>query len=658
LPAPAAALLNREMERFRDRAEAGRLLAERLREYAGRDDVVVLGLPRGGVPVAFEVARALGAPLDVFVVRKLGVPDNPELAFGAIASGGIRVIDRDRVQRLGIAPEQIQEVVDAEREELERRERIYRGERSPIDVGGQTVILVDDGLATGASMIAAVHAVRQERPARIAVAVPVAHPSVCRDLASVADEAICIETPDTFRSVGEWYEDFSQTGDDDVRELIELAYHPEDADPPLRITPLEGDASGYDELIERMAGRRLALIGEASHGTHEFYRERAELTKRLIADHGFTFVAIEGDWPDAYRVNRYVRGEGDDSSPEEALGDFERFPRWMWRNTVVEEFVGWLRDWNDGLGDGGPKVGFYGLDLYSLFRSMDAVVEYLEDIDPAAAERARARYSCFDHFGRDPQLYGYGTGLGDIESCEQQAVQQLVEIRDMEAAGASSDGQIDDDGHFYAEQNARLAAAAEEYYRQAFRSGVRSWNLRDTHMVETLDALMEHLGRRQSDPRAVVWAHNSHLGDARATEMGQRGEVNVGQLVRERHGDDAFLLGFTTYTGTVTAASDWGAPSERKRVLRGTAGSWERRLHETEVPRFVLDPSTLERRRLERAIGVIYRPETERFSHYFQARIGNQFDAVIHIDQTNALEPLVPAGEWVTELPDTYPWGV
>jgi erythromycin esterase-like protein len=401
----------------------------------------------------------------------------------------------------------------------------------------------------------------------------------------------------------------------------------------------------YDQLLERAAAARFVLLGEASHGTHEFYRERAEITKRLIEEQQFTAVAVEGDWPDAYRVNRFVRGESDDVDAEEALSDFRRFPAWMWRNTDVVDFVTWLRDWNDDLPAGGPKVGFYGLDLYSLYTSMEAVVRYLEEIDPEAAVRARERYSCFDHFNRDPQVYAYETQFGGSMPCEPQAVAQLVELR--ETAQREED-------HFYAEQNARLVVNAEEYYRSVFRAGAESWNLRDSHMAETLEALVAYL-----DAKVVVWAHNSHVGDARATQLGQRGELNIGQLVRERHGGESLLVGFTTYTGTVTAASNWGGPAERKRVRRALEGSWEEAFHRTGAPSFVLLPAAVEGRRLERAIGVIYRPETERLSHYFEAKLGDQFDAVIHIDETRAVQPLERTSEWVAgELPETYPFAV
>jgi erythromycin esterase-like protein len=426
--------------------------------------------------------------------------------------------------------------------------------------------------------------------------------------------------------------------------------------------PMSGAPNDYDALLDRVGGARFVLVGEASHGTHEFYRHRAEITKRLIAEKGFTVVAVEADWPDAYRVNRYVRGGSSDADGEAALGDFKRFPRWMWRNADVLDFVGWLRAHNEELGAGERRAGFYGLDLYSLHSSMGAVLSYLDRVDPEAARRARYRYGCFDHFGEDTQAYGYAAGFGLTESCEKEVLTQLVELRRQAADYASRDGRVAADEFFFAEQNARLVKNAEEYYRTMFRGGVSSWNLRDTHMVETLDALMAHLTKLEGETKAVVWAHNSHLGDARATEMSRRGELNVGQLVRERHGEEAVLVGFTTYTGTVTAADDWDEPAQRKRVRPGLADSYEALFHDVGLPQFLLITAAATNAvagpLLERAIGVIYRPETERLSHYFHARLATQFDVVIHVDETRAVEPLERVAEPEPEVPETFPSGI
>jgi erythromycin esterase-like protein len=428
--------------------------------------------------------------------------------------------------------------------------------------------------------------------------------------------------------------------------------------------PLTGSPADFDPLLQKAGGARYVLIGEASHGTHEFYRIRAEITKRLIREHGFTAVAVEADWPDAYRVNRFARGESPDADAAEALSGFRRFPQWMWRNADVVDFVGWLRAFNDEREEA-RHVGFYGLDLYSMHASMAAVLAYLDLVDPEAATRARRRYSCFDHFGEEPQAYGYSTAAGFAPSCEREVLDQLLEMRASAAEWTRRDGRFPPDAAFYAEQNARLVRNAEQYYRAMFLSGERSWNLRDRHMEETLGALVRFLDARQAQPRIVVWAHNSHLGDARATEMSHRGELNLGQLVRQRAPQECVLVGFSTYSGTVTAASDWDAPAERMVVRPGLPGSHEALMHAVMLPRFYLDlrdPSiaaALAEPRLERAIGVVYRPETERLSHYFMADLPRQFDALFHYDTTRAVEPLERTSLWERgELPETYPSGV
>jgi len=431
------------------------------------------------------------------------------------------------------------------------------------------------------------------------------------------------------------------------------------------VRPLSGALDDYDPLIERIGACRLVLIGEASHGTHEFYRERAVITKRLIVEKGFSAVAVEADWPDAYRVNRYVRGGGRDPDSVDALSGFQRFPAWMWRNADVLDFVGWLRAHNDRLPAGDRRVGFYGLDLYSLHASMEAVLSYLDKVDPEGARRARRRYACFDHFGGDAQAYGHAAELGLARSCEDEAVGQLLELGRAAAEYARRDGRLAPDDFFYAEQNARLVANAEEYYRSMFRGRILSWNLRDRHMAETLEALIAYLSASGDPVKTVVWEHNSHLGDARATEMGASGEWNVGQLVRERYGAEAALVGFTTNEGTVTAASNWHGAAERKRVRPALPGSYEALFHETGLARFYLPLGkknpvpALREPRLERAIGVIYLPETERGSHYFYASLPDQFDALLHIDRTRAVEPLERNAEWAMgEVPETFPSGI
>jgi erythromycin esterase-like protein len=429
---------------------------------------------------------------------------------------------------------------------------------------------------------------------------------------------------------------------------------------------LSGAKADYDPLIEMIGDARFVLLGEATHGTHEFYKARAEITKRLVEEKGFNAIAWEADWPDALRVQRYVRGGDQDANASEALSGFKRFPTWMWRNADILDLVGWLRNHNSESPAGAAKVGVYGLDLYSLHTSIDAVINYLDRMDTAAAKEARQRYSCFEDFGEDPQVYGMTAAIHRSLSCEEEVVQQLVELQRHASDYLSRDGQIVADELFYAEQNARVAKSAEQYYRAMYRGRPNTWNLRDTYMVDTLENLMRHLKEQGERPKAILWAHNSHLGDARATQMSVRGELNVGQLVRERHEPEAVLVGFTTYSGTVTAASDWGASAERKRVRSGIEDSYELLFHEVGIPSFLLNmrgnrkvTQELQPERLERAIGVIYRPETERWSHYFEASLSAQFDAVIHFDETRAVEPLERTSVWEKgELPETYPSGL
>jgi erythromycin esterase-like protein len=394
--------------------------------------------------------------------------------------------------------------------------------------------------------------------------------------------------------------------------------------------------------MESIGDARFVLIGDATHGSHELYVERARITRRLIARCGFRAVAVEADWPDAQRVNAYVSGRGPDRDAGSALGGFVRFPRWMWRNTVVRDFVEWLRRHNDAVAPD-QRTGFYGLDLYSLTASIEAVVTHLDRTDPVAAGRARARYACFDHVGAQGQRYAEAVAEDPSRSCEDEAVAQVVEMfRD--CARRAGHGIADD--AFHAAQNARLVRDAERYSRALSGGRAASWNLRDAHMADTVQALAVHLGDRRAPARIVVWAHNSHLGDARATEMAERGEHSVCALLRERHPGDVIAIGLTTAGGTVTAAADWDAPAQAMRLRAPLDGSVEQLLHETSTdPMLVpLGRRTVDDRLrdtwLERAVGAVYRPQAELFCHYMRVCPADRFDAVIHIDETHALQPL------------------
>ena len=431
------------------------------------------------------------------------------------------------------------------------------------------------------------------------------------------------------------------------------------------VHPLHGTPHDHDALLELVGAARFVLLGEASHGTHEFYEERARITQRLIEEKGFDAVAVEADWPDAYRVNRYVRGQGGDPDAMRALDGFRRFPAWMWRNTDVLDFPPWLRRHNERH-EPAARAGFYGLDLYSMFTSIDEVLRYLDQVDPHAAQEARARYACFDRYTEDSQQYAYEAGMGMSESCANGAITQLHQLQQRALDYMQGDGADAGDAYFYAQQNARLVMNAEEYYRTMFRGSIASWNLRDRHMAETLDALAQHLQQRNGRPaKLVVWAHNSHLGDARATEAGRAGEWNLGQLVRERYEDECRLIGFSTYQGWVTAASNWDGPAERKRVRPGLPGSYEEVFHDSGLGRFMLPlrsagaaREALMEARLQRAIGVLYLPQRERQSHYFHAQLPRQFDAMIHIDSTEAVQPLEAVGRPGGGEAETFPAGL
>jgi len=433
-----------------------------------------------------------------------------------------------------------------------------------------------------------------------------------------------------------------------VRSVPEMIFDAAEALPDI-------DDPGFGAHFDRYADARVVMLGEASHGTSEFYRARDAITRRLVEQHGFSIVAVEADWPDAASIDRFVRHRPRRDGEEAA---FERFPRWMWRNQEVDALVGWMRGHNEGR-ELGEMAGFYGLDLYNLSSSMRAVIDYLERIDPAAAEEARERYACLSPFSREPQAYGRLAMSHGYAFCEAGAVEMLREMCAKKLAYSTHDGEEWLD----AAANARLVKNAEAYYRAMYRGAEESWNLRDTHMFETLCQLLDAKGPTS---KAVVWAHNSHIGNAEFTEMGMvRGELNIGQLVKDRFGEQSRLIGFGTNSGTVAAASDWDSPMEVKKVRPSLPESYERLCHDCGLKRFLLDlregengrvAAALEEPMLERYIGVIYRPETERWSHYSQSILPRQYDGWVWFDETSAVTPL-PGAERPGE-DDTWPFGL
>jgi erythromycin esterase-like protein len=408
--------------------------------------------------------------------------------------------------------------------------------------------------------------------------------------------------------------------------------------------PLLENNHKYDALMEKIGDARFVLMGEATHGTEEFYQARIEISQRLIKEKGFMAIAIEGDWPNVYSIHQYVQGAGDANDVESALSSFKRFPTWMWHNKTISPFLQWLRNYNDDR-TAIEKIDFFGLDLYSFYDSMQAVIDYLEKVDPTEAQHAKQRYACFDHVNNDPQEYAYLVQEGLRKACTKQVIEQLIELRHNAAEYIKKDGINAVNEYFYALQNARLVKNAENYYRSMFDDHNSSWNNRDTHMAQTLESIADFVEYRLKKPaKIIVWAHNSHVGDARATQMGESGELNIGQLVREIHPADTYLIGFSTYQGTVTAASSWGDIGQIKNIVPGLDGSYEELFHVIPYDNFLLElrgNKTLEHYlqipRLQRAIGVVYLPETERLSHYYFTRLPYQFDCMIHFDKTTAI---------------------
>lgn len=879
------------MPLFIDRCDAGRQLASRLKAL-NLPEPVVYALPRGGVPLAVEIARALKAPVDLVLVRKIGAPGQPELALAAVVDGedAQTVVNEAVGVMTGGDAAYLEKARRRELNEIERRRALYFGGRRRVSPAGRTAIVVDDGLATGATAKAALHALKRQGAAKVVLAVPVAPVDTLEEMRAEADVVVCLHTPHRFFGVGAFYGDFHQLTDEETLGLLRQVWDMETPAPvrivkqrEVRLPPLalpgdlqtpadargiilfahgsgssrlsprnravaddlnargfatllfdllaEGEAKdrskvfdihlladrllhavswineqpdlaglslglfgastgaaaalvaaatlgarvqavvsrggrpdlagaalrqvmaptllivGADDLgviglnrealtalscdkamklvpgathlfeesgtleevmelagdwfqsklstrpgpaahvsetraltltpaglltaaaeslpdiddpafaaaFDRYADSRVVLLGEASHGTSEFYRARAAITRRLVEKHGFDIVAVEADWPDAAAIDRHVR-----LGPHRTMATppFSRFPTWMWRNTDVDSFVRWLREHN-ATRSAQRRVGFYGLDLYNMRASMAAVLEYLDKVDPGAAAEARERYACLAPWSTEPAAYGRASLSEGYAICERPVLSILVGLARNAIDYAAHDGER----FFDATQNARLVADAERYYRVMYYGAHESWNLRDQHMFDTLERI---LAARGPASKAVVWAHNSHIGDARYTEMGAaRGELNIGQLCRERFDRGAALIGFGTHSGTVMAASDWDAPAEVKTVRPSHPDSYESLCHDTDINSFLVDlrpgrneplRDALREPRLERYIGVIYRPDTERMSHYSQASLPEQYDGFVWFDETRAVTPLstqIQVGE-----DETYPFGL
>jgi len=874
---------------FADRADAGQHLARAL-AMMELDHPLIYALPRGGVPVAVEVAKSLHAPLDLFLVRKIGAPGNPEVALGAIVEGASReiVINENVKHKSGANDAFIAQAVTEQQAELERRKDRYLGDRARLDPSGRTVVVVDDGLATGATMKAALIGLKRSNPKRIILALPVAPEAALNEIAPQADDIICLNPSTDFWGVGHFYRDFHQLSDAETVALLDqvkscptqpltkrpykrqvtipplglpgdltvppqprgivlfahgsgssrlsprntyvadklnaqgfatllfdlltpeegedrrnvfdiplladrivaaslwITSEPDLEDLPLglfgastgagaalvaaaelrgrvsavvsrggrpdlaadflpqvisptllvvgsldhdvialndqahatltcpselkvvsgaghlfeepdaldiavdhaarwfrahlqtegaaapRLTPMAGQSAAnilraaaeplppindpdFATTFDRFGSKRIVLLGESSHGTSEFYRARAAITRRLIEEHGFSIVAVEADWPDAAAVDRYVRHN---SPTKMKPPPFARFPTWMWRNVDFDAFTRYLHLHNRTK-EQRDRVAFYGLDLYNMNASMAAVLNYLDGIDETAARVARSRYGCLSSWSHDPVAYGRAALTPGFSVCEEPVTEILIDLLKKQLEYTAQDG----DQFFDAAQNARLVTNAERYYRIMYYGSQLAWNLRDRHMFQTLRQILAHAG---PDKKAVIWAHNSHIGDARHTDMGRNlGELNIGQLCREEYGDDTALIGFGTASGTVAAASDWDAPMETKDIRPPRPESHESLCHCVDHERFLWDfrkdhttgfQQLLSEPRLQRYIGVIYRPETERASHYSHATLPDQYDAFVWFDKTHAVTPLATLTN--TKEDETYPFAL
>ena len=452
-----------------------------------------------------------------------------------------------------------------------------------------------------------------------------------------------------------------------------------------------------DLLFDRIGDSQFVLLGEASHGTSEFYKWRSEISKRLILQKGFSFIAVEGDWPDCFKVNGYIKSYYDScKNAYDVLHSFNRWPTWMWANKEMVELVEWLKEYNDTIVNQqklsttiDKTIGFYGLDLYSLWESMEAIIEYLKKKEPSLLKQAIDAYNCFEPYNKDVEAYARATAFVP-ENCEEEVIEILTSLKGKHGTNEKTTvGDLNKEEYFNAEQNAIVAKDAERYYRTMMKGDVNSWNLRDTHMMDTLERLMDFYSQNDSNSKskAIIWAHNTHIGDARFTDMAQERMINIGQLVREKKGiDNTVLIGFSTYSGTVIAANQWGAKMEKMDVPPAREGSWDNLLHnmnnDTKNDKVIIfkredfaldtDTKTLSKEknsihdehhksnssRGQRAIGVVYNPKYERFGNYVPTVLSKRYDALIFIDKTNALSPLHMKAIKNKDLPETFPTGV
>lgn len=660
---------------FLHRTEAGRILAKRLLSYSRTSQrrPLVLALPRGGVPVAAEIARALFSTLDLLPVKRVGSPRDSEVALGAVTEQGNPLFNAEELAGSGIDETEANRLAEEKRSELVGEMAPMRREFASLPLEGRHVILVDDGLATGASMEAAIQAVRGRGVKTVTVAAPVTSPEAYLRLHEQVEDFFTLVTPHEFFSVGSWYQDFPSVTDQEVRALLRKFGRPSRAVPveaivhEVAVAPcakgsvgeaLQAIAHSLDpdsallELAEKLSGRRVVMLGESTHGTREFYEIRRKLTEILLERNGFSFVATEGDWPDFQNVNRWLRGSRREASATEILRGFDRWPTWMWANREVVPLL-------EAPAMRGKSI--YGLDIYSLFDSLHQVVGYAKRMGVPYSARLLERYACLEPFAPDEISYARSL-LQFPKGCEEEvvgALRELVNVR-LQQIGLSENDLFD------AQQNARIISNAEKYYRAMLGEGPESWNIRDHHMFDTLEVLLRRAG---PEAKAIVWAHNTHVGDHRQTDMREQGLVNLGGIARLKLGEDQVaLVGFGTHGGNVTAGAGWGQAEEIMALPPARSGSWDRQLHafcaeqrwsglwawfDTESRN-----GPLAQRLGQRAVGVVYKPAFELSGqNYVATSLSRRYDAFVFVDHSAALSSLHAKPD-LREVPEAWPTGL
>lgn len=645
---------------LKDRKDAGQQLAKIIDEKLNlkEDRWSLFALPRGGVPVAHEISSYLNIPFEVLVVRKIGHPLHQEYGIGALVEKAFYWIDPDAKGLDTIQTDRLESIIENEKFEAERRISEYRQNQPHSVVKNKNILLVDDGLATGVTAFVAIQYLKQQGANKVILAVPVCAKEVSEKIGQHA-EVICLRASDNFTAVSPFYENFDEVTDDEVKRF--LKYQLEQQTPT---TLIEKNAcrllnkQDLTPLVEKISQSKIVMLGEASHGTQEFYRWRRLISEELIKNHGFSFIAVEGDWPPSAHLNKYIKSDEPAKSARETLRSFQRWPTWMWANTEIVQLADWLKSFNFGKNKN-QKASFYGLDVYSLFESVDEVITQIDEVDPKLSAKMRAYYDCFTPFNRNEKAYARSLRLIP-EGCEDQVLNALKELLQLRLENSNEK----ENAFFNAQQNARIIKNAENYYRTMMFSEGNSWNVRDEHMMETLNIL---LNRHGSQSKAIVWAHNTHIGDYRATNMVKQGDINIGGLAREQWGEEnVSLVGFGTYEGEVMAARTWDGKAEVMKVPPAPPETYEAYFHEAALKLkqssyFIwlkdhLRNSLLKEVHGHRAIGVVYDPEYEKYGNYVPTSLSRRYDAFVFVDKTKSVMAL-PQRIAFNEIPETWPNG-